>query len=211
VDRHDRVKNSRARVTPADLESVRKFLRRFDREDLEVALEATTGWRSVVEELHRVGTAVHLAEPAETSDLRASERRANSDWTDARHPRELLLIGRLPESWIPPAHILDLLARVRCRLVYAFASSHGAAAPDPGSTGCPPEPPRSTASWFGITGAVVFYGQETAAMTNEPLDRRVEKQYPNNVLALFPWSHLKACGLTSRAAGTSVPRLKFVT
>jgi transposase len=29
--------------------------------------------------------------------------------------RELLLIGRLPESWIPPAHILDLRARVRTR------------------------------------------------------------------------------------------------
>ena len=34
---------------------------------------------------------------------------------DARHLRELLLIGRLPESWIPPAHILDLRARVRTR------------------------------------------------------------------------------------------------
>jgi transposase len=26
-----------------------------------------------------------------------------------------LLIGRLPESWIAPAHLLDLRARVRCR------------------------------------------------------------------------------------------------
>ncbi|MBV9362748.1 MAG: hypothetical protein JOY89_00805 [Solirubrobacterales bacterium] len=25
------------------------------------------------------------------------------------------MIGRLPESWIPPAHILDLRARVRTR------------------------------------------------------------------------------------------------
>ena len=106
---------SRARVTPADRESVRKFLRRFEGTDLEVALEATTGWRFVVEELQRVGADVHLAEPAETSGLRGPKRRAKTDWTDARHLRELLLIGRLPESWIPPAHILDLRARVRCR------------------------------------------------------------------------------------------------
>jgi hypothetical protein len=26
-----------------------------------------------------------------------------------------LLIGRLPESWIAPSHLLDLRARVRCR------------------------------------------------------------------------------------------------
>ena len=38
-----------------------------------------------------------------------------TDWADARHLRELLLIGRLPQSWIPPAHLLDLRARVRCR------------------------------------------------------------------------------------------------
>jgi transposase len=34
---------------------------------------------------------------------------------DARHHRELLIAGRLPESWIPPDHILDLRAQVRLR------------------------------------------------------------------------------------------------
>jgi transposase len=29
--------------------------------------------------------------------------------------RELLMVGRLPESWIPPEHLLDLRARVRLR------------------------------------------------------------------------------------------------
>src|ERR671919_329397 len=33
----------------------------------------------------------------------------------ARHLRELLMIGRLPESWIPPDHLLDLRAKVRLR------------------------------------------------------------------------------------------------
>ncbi len=71
-------------------------------------MEATTGWRLVVEELQRIGADVHLAEPAETSSLKAKKKRAKTDWADARHQRELLLIGRLPESWIPPVHLLDL-------------------------------------------------------------------------------------------------------
>ena len=81
----------------------------------EVALEATTGWRFVVEELERIGAEVHLAEPAEAAALKGKKKRAKTDFADARHLRELLLVGRLPESWIPPAHILDLRARVRAR------------------------------------------------------------------------------------------------
>ena len=106
---------SRARVRPADRVGVRRFLERFAGEQLEVALEATTGWRFLVEELRAVGAVVHLAEPAETAALRGNKRRAKSDRADARHLRELLLAGRLPESWIPPYHILDLRAQVRLR------------------------------------------------------------------------------------------------
>jgi transposase len=106
---------SRARVAPADRAGVRKFLAGFKGADLEVALEATTGWRFVVEELQRIGADVHLAEPAETSALKGKKKRPKTDWADARHQRELLLIGRLPESAIPPTHILDLRARVRTR------------------------------------------------------------------------------------------------
>ena len=61
---------SRARIVPADRAGVRAFLEPFRGEGMEVALEATTGWRFVVEELRRVGAVVHLAEPAETADLR---------------------------------------------------------------------------------------------------------------------------------------------
>jgi transposase len=105
----------RARVAPADRAGVRRFLERFRGQELEVALEATTGWRFVVEELRRVGAAVHLAEPAETAARRGNKKRAKNDRADARHVRELLMIKRLPESWIPPDHILDLRARVRLR------------------------------------------------------------------------------------------------
>jgi transposase len=105
----------RTRVAPGDRAGVRKFLSRFRGRELEVALEATIGWRFVVEELHRIGAAVHLAEPAETAGLRGPKKRAKSDRADARHLRELLMVKRLPESWIPPAHILDLRERVRLR------------------------------------------------------------------------------------------------
>jgi len=106
---------SRARLAPGDRDAVRAFLGQFAGVGLEVALEATTGWRFVVEELERVGAEAHLAEPAEAAALKGKKKRAKTDWADARHLRELLLIGRLPESWIPPAHILDLRARVRTR------------------------------------------------------------------------------------------------
>jgi transposase len=106
---------SRARIAPADRAGVRRFLERFDGAQLEVALEATTGWRFVVEELRWIDARVHLAEPAETAALRGNKKRAKNDRADARHLRQLLMAGRLPESYIPPDHILDLRARVRLR------------------------------------------------------------------------------------------------
>jgi len=105
----------RGRVAPGDRAGVHKFLGRFDGQELEVGLEATTGWRFVVEELRGVGAVVHLAEPTETAARKGKKKRAKTDRADARHLRELLMIKRLPESWIPPDHILDLRARVRLR------------------------------------------------------------------------------------------------
>jgi transposase len=105
----------RARIAPAHREEVRRFLARFAGRRLEVALEATTGWRFVVEELRAIGAEAHLAEPAETAARRGPKKRAKTDRADARHLRELLMIARLPESWIPPDHLLDLRAKVRLR------------------------------------------------------------------------------------------------
>jgi transposase len=67
----------------------------------------------VVEELHRAGIEAHLAEPADTAALRGPKRRAKTDRHDSRHLRELLAAGTLPESWIPPAHVLEARSRVR--------------------------------------------------------------------------------------------------
>jgi transposase len=114
---------ARARVAPAHRDGVRRFLDRFDGQRVEAALEATTGWRFVAEELRAIGAAVHLAEPAETSARRGNKKRAKTDRADARHLRELLMVGRLPESWIPPDHLLDLRARVRLR--HALVNQRG--------------------------------------------------------------------------------------
>jgi transposase len=50
---------SRGRVAPADRAAVRRFAGRFQGRELEVALEATTGWWFVVEEFGAVGARVH--------------------------------------------------------------------------------------------------------------------------------------------------------
>jgi hypothetical protein len=63
---------ARTRIAPAHREPVRRFVARFGGNQPEVALEATTGWRFVVEELHAVEAEVHLAESAETSAPRGS-------------------------------------------------------------------------------------------------------------------------------------------
>jgi transposase len=106
----------RGEIRPATRENLRCWLSGFSSDKRTAfALEATTGWRFVVEELQRAGIEAHLAEPAETKALRGPKKRAKTDRLDARHLRELLLIGRLPESWIPPEHIQELRTLVRLR------------------------------------------------------------------------------------------------
>ena len=106
---------SRARVLPADRAGVRRFLARFAGEQLEVALEATTGWRFLVEELRAAGAVVHLAEPAETRRCVGTRSAPRATARTPAITASLLLAGRLPESWIPPDHILDLRAQARLR------------------------------------------------------------------------------------------------
>jgi hypothetical protein len=65
--------------------------------------------------LRRIDAGVHLGEPAQTSALRGHKTRPKGDRADAKHLRELLLIGKLPESQIPPDHLPDLRAKVRLR------------------------------------------------------------------------------------------------
>ena len=101
---------STGQVRPATRAVLRKWLvQRFDgRADVAFAVEGCTGWRFVVEELLRAGVEAHLAEPADTATARGRKKRAKTDRADARLLRELLCSDRLPESWIPPAQVLEV-------------------------------------------------------------------------------------------------------
>src|SRR5439155_14474088 len=95
--------------------AVSAWVKRFPGKRVEVALEAATGWLFVCEQLSEGGATPHLAEPAETSARRGNKRRAKTDRADARHLRELLSEGRLPEAWLPPAHVCEWRTRTRLR------------------------------------------------------------------------------------------------
>src|SRR3954453_4724635 len=122
----------RGRIVPATRGAVREWLEQFAGCEAEFALEGTTGWRFVVEEIERAGHRAHLADPAETgakrgrkrrgkranpkretAAKRGRKRRAKTDNADCDLQLRLLLAGELPESWIPPAQILELRTRVR--------------------------------------------------------------------------------------------------
>jgi transposase len=109
----------RGKIRPADRESLREWLdeftERFSGKQIAIAVEATTGWRYVVEEIKRAGIEPHLAEPAETKSLQGRKKRAKTDRLDAGHLRDLMVIERLPESWIPPDHIQEIRTLMRLR------------------------------------------------------------------------------------------------
>lgn len=105
----------RGRISPVARQPVREWLERFQGADAHFALEGTTGWRFVCEEIERAGLRAHLADPAETAAKRGRKRRAKTDQADCDLQLRLLVAGQLPESWIPPAHILELRTRVRTR------------------------------------------------------------------------------------------------
>src|SRR3954464_7502252 len=98
-----------------DRDAVSEWMPQFAGEHVEVAVEACTGWLFVYEQLTAAGAVVHLAQPAETSALRGKKRHAKTDRADARWLRTLLAQGRLPEAWIPPAHVREWRTKTRLR------------------------------------------------------------------------------------------------
>jgi hypothetical protein len=93
----------RGRISPARRQTLGGFLARFaGRDDVAFAVEACTGWRFIVEELHQAGIAAFLAESAQA---RGPKRRAKTDRLDACLLRQLLAEGRLPSPWLPPQHV----------------------------------------------------------------------------------------------------------
>lgn len=97
------------RVQPADREHLAAWLTRqfAGRTDVEFVMEGCTGWRYVAEELTRARVVAHLGEPADISTLRGKKKHAKTDRADARHLRQLLADDRVPECWVPPAHVLE--------------------------------------------------------------------------------------------------------
>ena len=137
----------RGRVSQPDRERFRRWLcrdvaRRAGGEPVAMAVEGCTGWRYVVEEICAAGFEAHLAEPADTQAARGRKRHAKTDRSDARLLRELLLSGDLPESWIPPADVLEWRERVRLykslvdqrrvwiQRIHAELFRHGVAVPE---------------------------------------------------------------------------------
>jgi transposase len=103
------------RIAPADRTTLRRFLRRWTGEQVEAAVEATTGWRFVVEELQRAGAAVQMAR-AGRHHGGARPEASGQDRQARRAPLARVLIERrLPQAWIAPEHILELRALVRLR------------------------------------------------------------------------------------------------
>lgn len=139
---HATGETARGRVSPATREMFASWLGTLPAGDAAFAVEACTGWRFVIEGLERAGVVAHLAEPADTATLRGRKRRAKTDRADARHLRVLCEQGRLPESYVPPTHILDLRQLVRLRKtlteqrvcwqqrIHAVLFHHGVAKPE---------------------------------------------------------------------------------
>jgi transposase len=107
-------------IRPATRKTLRNWLAEHCPDgDADFALEGCTGWRYVCEELAAAGVVAHLGDPAEVAALRGRKKRAKTDRADARLLRTLLLQSRFPESWIPPAHMLEMrtLGRLYCALM----------------------------------------------------------------------------------------------
>jgi transposase len=107
-------------IRPATRKTLRSWLAEHCPDgDGEFALEGCTGWRYVSEELAVAGAGVHLGDPAEIATLRGPKKRAKTDRADAKLVRTLLMEGRFPESWVPPAHVVEIrtLGRLYCALM----------------------------------------------------------------------------------------------
>lgn len=89
-------------TTPATRERPRRWLQRFQGQEAALDLEATTGWRFLVEELQAAGLEAHLAEPADTRALRGPK--ASQDRPRGCPPPPQAVAGRAPAGVLDPTH-----------------------------------------------------------------------------------------------------------
>lgn len=122
VDLHRR----RSVVVCLDEDGNRKWWRRIENspvalaevigeagEEPEVVLEATFGWYWAADVISEAGGRTHLAHPLGIKGF--ENRRVKNDLVDATLLADLLRMGRLPESWIPPDSVRRLRELVRYR------------------------------------------------------------------------------------------------
>jgi transposase len=70
---------------------------------IEIAVEASSGWYWIVDELEKIGAKVHLAHPLKTKLI--AESRVKTDKIDANVLFDLLRTNFLPESYIAPQEV----------------------------------------------------------------------------------------------------------
>ena len=158
-------------IRPATRTTLRGWLgERCPSGDAEFALEGCTGWRYVVEELAMAGVVAHVGDPAEIAGLRGPKKRAKTDRADARLLRTLLVEGRFPESWIPPAQVVEVrtLGRLYCALMEERRAWQQRIHAQLFHQGCPP-----------ITALLSVAGRD--ALTGAELSR-VGRQYVDTAL-----------------------------
>ena len=155
-------------IRPATRKTLRGWLAEHCPDgDAEFALEGCTGWRYVSEELAGAGVGVHLGDPAEIAVLRGPKKRAKTDRADARLLRTLLLQGRFPESWIAPAHVLEIrtLGRLYCTLMDERRAWQQRLHAQLVHQGCPP-----VRALLSVTGRAALAGAELSAVGGQYVD-----------------------------------------
>jgi len=155
-------------IRPATRKTLRGWLAEHCPDgDAEFALEGCTGWRYVSEELAGAGVGVHLGDPAEIAVLRGPKKRAKTDRADARLLRTLLLQGRFPESWIAPAHVLEIrtLGRRYCTLMDERRAWQQRIHAQLFHQGCPP-----VRALLSVTGRAALAGAELSAVGGQYVD-----------------------------------------
>jgi transposase len=163
-------------IRPATRKALRGWLAEHCPEgDGEFALEGCTGWRYVSEELAAAGVGVHLGDPAEIAALRGPKKRAKTDRADARLLRTLLLQGRCPESWIPPAHVLEIrtLGRLYCALMEERRGWQQRIHAQLFHQGCPP-----IRALLSVAGRAALASAEVSAVGRQYVDtalRRIDE------------------------------------
>lgn len=102
------------RRVPSDHDELLRVFGEVGREQaLELAFEATYGWRWFADLLEDVGIAHHMAHPRANKAIASA--RVKNDKVDAKTLAHLLRTNLLPESWIAPPEVREARRLVRMR------------------------------------------------------------------------------------------------